>query len=351
MKAAFVPLVVAMAAHLFAQSPCGEAIGPIPFQERGKWGYLSDKGVVIPPRFQIAGPFYSEGAIACADGQCGLIDRTGSFSTPTWERKSGPFPAGYSEELSPAISDGKWGYIDHMRTVVIPFQFLYAGNFNQGMARVRLSDKFFFIDKKGNRVTPEFDGAFDFHENLAAVEVGDNVGYIKRDGSFAIPADHGSASGIDFSEGLAAVRIHGKVGFMDKNGIVVIEPKFDDVFAFSNSRAPVQQGGKWGYVDHKGNLAVPIKFDIGHMFSEGLASVQTGGKWGYIDINGKYVIPAMFDAAMPFCGGVAQVETFQRIEEHDSCALYKGKHGMIDHRGNYVWRDAEDQTWRSPFCR
>ena len=38
MKAAFVPLVVAMAAHLFAQSPCGEAIGPIPFQERGKCG-------------------------------------------------------------------------------------------------------------------------------------------------------------------------------------------------------------------------------------------------------------------------------------------------------------------------
>src|SRR5271157_1369281 len=166
MKAAFVPLLVARAAHLFAQSSC-EAFGPIPFQELGKWGYLSEKGVVIPPRFEVAGPFYSEGAIACADGQCGLIDRTGSFITPTWERKIRPFPEGYSEGLSPAMSDGKWGYIDHATTVVIPFQFLYAGNFDQGMARVRLGNKSFFIDKKGNRVTPEFDGAFDFHENLA----------------------------------------------------------------------------------------------------------------------------------------------------------------------------------------
>jgi len=336
-----------MAAHLFAQSPCGETIGPIPFQQREKWGYLSERGVVIPPRFEIAGPFYSEGAIACADGRCGLIDKTGSFITPTWERKIRPFPEGYSEGLAPAMSDGKWGYIDHMTTVVIPFQFLYAGNFDQGMARVRLGNNFFFIDKKGNRVTPEFDGAFDFHEDLAAVEVGNLVGYIKRDGSFSIPANHGSASGIDFSGGLAAVRIRGIVGFMDKDGIVAIEPKYDDVFSFSNGRAAVQKDGKWGYVDHKGNLVVPVKFDVGHMFSEGLASVNLGGKWGYTDSNGKYVIPATFDSAMPFCGGVAKVETFRRIDEHGSFALYKGKHGMIDHRGNYVWREAEDQTWHS----
>ena len=351
MKAILFALAMLTTVSLFPQSPC-ETAGPIPFQEHSKWGYLSEKGVVIPPRFDIAGQFSSEGAIACANGQCGVIDKTGLSIGQTWERKSRPFPERYSEGLAPAVSDEKWGYIDHSRTVVIPFQFLYAGPFNHGTAKVRLGEKYFFIDKTGTRVTPEFDGVFDFHEDLAAVEVGKNVGYIRRDGSLAIPAQNGSASGIDFSEGLAAVRLKGKVGFMDKTGTVVIEPKYDDVYAFSNGLAPVELGGKWGYVDHQGKLVAPIKFDIGHMFSEGLASVYIGRKWGYIDTTGNYAIPAIFDAAMPFCGGIASVETSQIIGEDKFCRtpMYKGKHGMIDHHGNYVWREAEEQTWRSPVC-
>jgi hypothetical protein len=245
---------------------------------------------------------------------------------------------------------------DRARRVVIPFQLKYAGNFENGMARVALGDKFFFIDKSGTRATPEFDGAFDFHEELAAVEVGKSVGYIRRDGSFSLPAQYQSASGIDFSEGVTAVRVNGKVGFMDKQGNVVIEPKYDDVYAFSDSLAPVRIGEKWGYVDHEENVVIPVKYQIGHMFSEGLASVELDGKWGYIDTNGQYAIPPTFDSAMPFCGGVATVEIFHEIDAttptRGACRgkLLEGKHGIIDHRGKYIWRDATEQTWPSPFC-
>jgi len=269
-----------------------------------------------------------------------------------WARDSHPFPwSNYSDGLAPAEENGKWGYIDRTRNVVIPFQFRYAGYFENGMARVALADKFFFIDKRGTRVTQEFDGAFDFHEGLAAVIADKNVGYIRPDGSFALPAQYHSASGIDFSEGVAAVRVNGKVGFMDKYGNVVIEPKYDDVYPFSDGFAPVEMGDKWGYVDHLGNVAIPIKYDIGHMFSEGLASVSLNGKWGYIDTKGQFAIPATFDSAMPFCGGVAKVETFQKVGESRGLrgGDLKGKHGVIDHSGNYVWRDAVEQTWPSPF--
>jgi WG containing repeat len=353
MKAVPLLLPIVVAVHLFAQSPC-ETSGPIPFRDHGKWGYVSAKGIVIPPRFDLAGWFTAEGAIACVANQCGLIDRAGLFAAPTWNRGSRPFPENYSEGLAPANSGGKWGYVDHARNIVIPFQFIYAGQFNQGMARVRVNDRFFFINKEGTRVTPEFDGAFDFHEDLAAVEVGKNVGYIRRDGTFALPPVHQSASGIDFSEGLAAVRVNGRVGFMDKAGNVVIKPKYDDVYPFSEGLAPIQLGDKWGYVDKNGNVVVPIQYHIAHMFSEGLASVELEAKWGYIDRYGRFAIPAAFDSAMPFCDGVAAVETFHRVgETRRACQseLYKGKRGMIDHAGNYVWRDAEEQTWPSPICR
>lgn len=125
------------------------------------------------------------------------------------------------------------------------------------------------------------------------------------------------------------------------------------MYAFSDGLAPVELGGKWGYVNKSGNVVIPIQYDIAHMFSEGIASVERRGKWEYIDPSGKLAIPASFDAAMPFCGGLAAVETFQEIGKTSSgcrAELYRGKHGMIDHAGNYIWREAEEQTWHSPFC-
>jgi len=352
MKAALLLLSMLLPVRFFAQSPC-ETSGPIPFEDHGKWGYVSFGGIVIPAHFDYAGPFTGDGAIGCVANECGLVGKSGSFITPNWNRRSSPSVQAFSEGLGAATKDGRWGYVNVERNVVISFQFKYAGPFDQGMARVLLNDKAFFIDKQGMRVTPKFDGAFDFHEGLAAVTVGENVGYIRRDGSFAIPPTHPNASGIDFSEGLAAVRVKGRVGFMDQTGNVVIEPKYDDVYAFSDGRAPVELDGKWGYVDKTGNLAIPIQYHIAHMFSEGLASVELDGKWQYIDPNGRGAFQAVFDSAMPFCGGLASVETFQTIgKTMDGCrsTLFRGKHGMIDHAGNYVLRDAEEQTWRSPFC-
>ncbi len=352
MKTALLLLSMLLPVRFFAQSPC-ETSGPISFEDHGKWGYVSPNGIDIPAHFDYAGPFTGDGAIACIANECGLVGKDGLFIAPTWNRQSFPSVQTFSEGLGAATQDGRWGYVNLERNVVIPFQFKYAGPFDQRMARVLLDDKAFFIDKQGTRITPRFDGAFDFHDGLAAVIIGENVGYIRRDGSFAIQPTHRSASGIDFSEGLAAVRVKGKVGFMDQIGNIVIEPKYDDVFAFSNGLAPVELGGKWGYVDKAGNLAIPIQYHMAHMFSEGLASVELDGKWHYIDPNGSAVFQAVFDSAMPFCGGLASVEIFQTIgKTTDGCrsTLFRGKRGMIDHAGNYVLRDAEEQTWRSPFC-
>src|SRR5215467_1020167 len=133
---------------------------------------------------------------------------------------------------------------------------------------------------------------------------------------------------------------------MDNTGSVVIEPTYDEVYPFSNGLAPVELDGRWGYVDKTGVVVVPIHYDIGHMFSEGLASVKFDGKWGYIDTAGRFAIPAVFDSALPFCGGIAAVETFRQIRKTSSgCrgSVYRGKRGMIDHSGNYLWRDTNDQ--------
>jgi hypothetical protein len=345
-------LQVCLVLPALSQSPC-ETPGPIPFQDQGKWGYLSGAGIVIAARFDFAGPFTADGAVVCDSADCGLIDKNGKFISRTWLPHRRLFPQHFSEGLSPAIEDGKWGYVDGGRKVVIPFQFEHAHPFEGGMARVVLEKKTFFIDKQGNRVTPSFDWAYDFHEGLAAVQVGDKVGYIRRDGSYAIPPIHHSASGIDFAEGLVADRVKGKVGFMDRTGKIVIQPKYDDVFPFADGLAPVELDGKWGYIDKTGNLAIPIHYQFAQMFSEGVASVDLDGRAYYIKPDGSQAFPATFTSARPFCGGVASVETYHTTEPDprlSGCRAgwVKGKHGVIDHEGAYLWRDADEQTWHGP---
>ena len=47
---------------------------------------------------------------------------------------------------------------------------------------------------------------------------------------------------------------------------------------------PVFVNGKWGYIDKEGNMIIEPKFDGGFEFSDGLAEfISQDGKYGYIN--------------------------------------------------------------------
>src|SRR5437867_6064368 len=234
----------------------------IPFNIGDNWGYLTVSVITIPLQFKSAGPFSGGLATACTVEGCAVINTKGQFVSPVHDPHTFLLASRYSDGIGAVAKDGKWGYADVSGNVVIPLRFNYAGEFESGLARVSQGGKYFFINRKGERITPEFDGAFDFSEDLAAVEVDRKIGYIRRDGTFALPPIHQGASGIDFSEGLVAVRIEGKVGFMDTTGSIIVKPSYDDAFSFSEGLAPVTSGGKWGYIDKSGNLVVPLQYRI-----------------------------------------------------------------------------------------
>lgn len=328
---------------------------PIPFNDGDRWGYVTVSGIVIPPSFKSAGPFSGGLAIACTEEGCAAINTKGQFVSPVRDPHSFLLAVRYTDGIGAVAKDGSWGYADFSGNIVIPLRFDFAGDFDKGLARVGEGGKYFFINRKGERISREFDGAFDFREDLAAVMVDHKVGYLGRDGTFVLPPVHQGASGIDFSEGLVAVRVEGKVGFMDTAGSIIVKPSYDDAYPFSEGRAPVKAGDKWGYIDMNGNIVVALQYRIAHMFAEGVASVQLmdSGKWGYIDKTGAFALSPGYDSAMPFCAGVAQVEVFHSIGADSSLCRtqrYEGERGIIDHSGNYVWRDSNERVWNSPFC-
>ena len=84
-------------------------------------------------------------------------------------------------DLWPVKQDKKWGYIDKTGQIIIPFKFDGAHDFSEGLAAVNIEEKTGYIDKTGKFVIqPRFISGFSFSEGLAVV-------LIRRIGQEATP--------------------------------------------------------------------------------------------------------------------------------------------------------------------
>ena len=234
----------------------------------------------------------------------------------------------FSEGLALVRLNDKYGFIDKNGKEVTPFKYDLAYDFCEGLALVELNGKYGFIDKKGKEITSlKYDDAYDFFEGLAWVELNDKYGFIDKKGKVVIPLKYDWAS--SFSEGLVSVGLNGKWGFIDKKGKVVIPFKNDWSgwgSYFREGLAMVTLNGKCGYIDKTGAVVIPFKYDVADNFREGLASVKLNGKWGYIDKTGSVVIPLKYEddyGERYFRNGVTNVRL-------------NGERITIDKKGNQV---------------
>lgn len=304
-----------------------------------KYGFINKKGqYVVPPQFDTFYGFSEGLAVVEREGKHGYVDKTGKIVIPL---KFEGFTWTFSEGLARATlkRGDNIGYIDKIGNYVIPPQFDHAEDFAEGLAVVKVKDKYGYdkygyINKKGKYVVqPQFDYSTRFYQGLALVEIRNDKTFINKYGlidktgkyrlkpSFDYIEDPDSqgifALVAEFKEGLMRVGIvdesclkkydtseyvKKKLGFIDRTGKIVIPLKFESVGDFYNGRAVAlfrteitakscdAKGGKYGYIDRTGEVVIPPQFDDASDFSEGLAAVTIGGKSGYIDVSGKFVI-------------------------------------------------------------
>lgn len=98
-----------------------------------------------------------------------------------------------------------------------------------------------------------------------------------------------------------------KYGYRDGCGKVIVFPKYDLAWNFSDGMSPMKTGGKFGYVNNQGIEVISPQFDSAWMFSDGLSVVKVGDKYGFIDKKGKLVVAAIYDRADNFHGDRANV--------------------------------------------
>jgi hypothetical protein len=146
----------------------------IPRQEAGKWGYVNQAGEwVVTPQFSAAENFsFGVGKAILVSQYPVFLDVHGNEIIKTSFRMSG-MPGGnmtitgisgyeckgikleeignFSEGYIAARSDGKWGYIHRTGIWAVKPQFEKAGDFKNGVAKVKLGDKNGYIVLKIER--------------------------------------------------------------------------------------------------------------------------------------------------------------------------------------------------------
>ena len=133
-----------------------ESVNPQDFQpivevkENGKIGFLMNSGKVIhSPRFSFANPQEYHPLISIHENKkVGFMDSLGNILyEPQFQE------AMYaSEGLIGVKKKDKWGFINVNGKIVIDFKYNTVDYFRKGKTKVRINDKEFEIDKKGNKI-------------------------------------------------------------------------------------------------------------------------------------------------------------------------------------------------------
>jgi hypothetical protein len=202
------------------------------------------------------------------------------------------------------------GFVDLSGKMVIPIEKLYASPFSEGLSGFGIWDKpsemvrYGFQNKRGEVViAPIYESIGRFVEGMAAVRLGQKWSFVDKTGKIILAnvSDHSAVTlkfseGLYFQEGRAAVLRNGKWGFIDKKGDLVVPCLYDDVGAFSEGLAAARLGTKWGFVGRNGEVVIDFQFadDFGrnYMFMNWLAAVRQTqeGLLGFIDAKGVLVI-------------------------------------------------------------
>lgn len=169
--------------------------------------------------------------------------------------------------------------------IVTKPQYDKIGDFQNGLAKVKLNGKWGFIDKDGNlAIEVIYDEVDDFnYQGFAKIKLNNKAGYINRNGKVTIEPifdEIGNFDEYDFIQ----VKLDGKWGFIDKNSNF-----YDEVGEFFNGLAKIKLNDKWGFVNASGDVIIELIYDEAGDFNyQGLAKVKLDGKWGFIDKNGKF---------------------------------------------------------------
>lgn len=221
--------------------------------------------------------------------------------------------------------DNKWGFINEHGVEVIDYQHEDAGDFHNGRAMVKSKGKWGFVDKTGIvKVSFMFDEVSNFSYGTAKVHRNKKAYYIDRNGN-QIRLKNTKKKG-RFN---LIFRIYETVSSLKKFRIGIKKGSNITYFQFSSIvanglRLVTIDGLHYGYIRKNGELKIKLQYDKAFDFHEKRARVELNDKIGFINRNNKRVIPIEYDtAALQYKNGLISVS------KH-------GKHGFVNKNNRII---------------
>lgn len=257
------------------------------------------------------------------------------FINPINGKKSDTFnmASDFCEGLAAVGIKGKGcGYINTDFEIVTELIYNNVSCFCNGIAKVMLDNKPYFIDNQGNKLfSPEKSG-LDKHTDIE---------------EFSEGMCRVSAMPITKKELVRRRRssdIAGIWGYINQKGEETVKPQFVYAEDFLDSYAIAAKGEwvfdkenfdyvaenvSWGVIDKSGNEVIPFEFSsIKRMLSDhSMFAVQTNnGRWGVADTQGSITFDPVFETVSDCCNGLA---VFSNHKEKSECYDYE-LYGIYD---------------------
>ena len=217
------------------------------------------------------------------------------------------------------------GYMNKMGELVVPYQYMRADDFSEGIAVVSLNGKYGYINEKGEEVTPLlYDKALPFKNGYALVKSGEFKYLIDKDQKRYeidnLPRDYQ----VEVSEGLVKIKVNGHYGFVNLKNELVIPANYKKVSSYQNGVSVGVKKGQFGdehFLISKSGKETPFKVKAAREFSGGLMAVKgSNGLWGFMNEMLELAIDYQFKQVGDFSFGYA--------------SFYEnGKFGYINDRG------------------
>ncbi len=293
----------------------------------------------------------------------GFVDKDMNFVIPMKYNRSEDFQDGIAKVQD---DDEKWLFVDKNGNEIRPEiingieEYIEVGDFSEGMSRVSvmrprlayhsdysdIAGKWGFIDETGKLViTPQYIYANDFENGIAFVAKGEWTRDKKWDNQYRTDCDW------------TEVELWGAI---DKDGNEVIPFIFDEIKYFWDDDSMFMahhggwESGKWGVIDRKGNwLAEPIFEDIEYENRNGLISFYKTDKWddpdnvpmGIYDVENKRVVfePQFLEISYMDDGDIC-------VEKYSE-ELHRNIQVIMDLEGNERFKSeySHISDWKEPY--
>jgi len=197
----------------------------------GKFGYINNLGIeIIKPIYSNVRDFFENIAAVSYKGDWGFIDINGNIISSTIYDRVGDF----SDGVAVVRNRKKVGLIDNYGNLIVDFdRYSEIKKFSCDYSVVKnINNKYGFIDKYGiEKITPKYDKAYSFINELAWVKSNGKYGLIDKDENFIIFPTYDN---VEFKYNFVIVSLDDYVGVFDNNCNLILPVMYKEISFLSN---------------------------------------------------------------------------------------------------------------------